>query len=90
MLKKVDPTNPVLVEYLVGVNTSVETGVLLQFFGVGSSKRAKKTKKNTDADGNESPKKHVKSKLIVTKNVKPAEEVAADAKKEVILQSLGC
>lgn len=40
-LKKVDPTNSILVEYLKHVNPSVETGILLQKSDVGSSKKVR-------------------------------------------------
>lgn len=48
MLKKIDPTNPILVAYLKTINPSVETGVLLLRTYDGSSKKSKKSKKENE------------------------------------------
>lgn len=50
MLKKVDPTNSILVEYLKHINNSFETGILLQKDAGGSSKRVKKVTREDDDD----------------------------------------
>lgn len=49
MLKKVDPTNPILVVYLQSINSSVETRVILTRTNEGCSKKSKKSKHASDA-----------------------------------------
>ena len=45
MLQKVDPVNPILVEYLTNISPSVETGTLLDVSAEGSSKNKRGSKK---------------------------------------------
>ena len=42
MLKKIDPSNPILVAYLQTINPLVQTGILFQETNEGSSKKSKK------------------------------------------------
>ncbi|CAI9277985.1 unnamed protein product [Lactuca saligna] len=46
MLKRVDPTNPVLMEYLVLINPNEKIGVLLANIDEGSSKKSQRSKKD--------------------------------------------
>ena len=43
MLKRIDPSNPVLISYLESIDSSVETGILLTQTTEKKSKKAKKT-----------------------------------------------
>ena len=43
MLKRIDPSNPILVSYLETIDTSVETGILLPQTSEKKSKKMKKT-----------------------------------------------
>ncbi|CAH1427948.1 unnamed protein product [Lactuca virosa] len=89
MLKKVDPTNSVLVAYLQHVNPSVETGILLKISGEGSSKKSKKGDDNVVP---ESPKKQAKStspKKIANETEKPKEKVVPDSSRELIPSKSG-
>lgn len=54
MLQKVDPTNPVLIEYLKNVNTSVETRKLLEKSNEDSSKKRQGSKKKEQASPSKS------------------------------------
>ena len=55
MLKRVDPANLVLVEYLKNINPDDETGKLLSKEDVGPSKKLKRSSK----DAKSTPKKPV-------------------------------
>ncbi|CAH1421950.1 unnamed protein product [Lactuca virosa] len=77
MLKKVNPTNKILVKYLQTVNPDVETGVLLEI-EAGSSKPSKKTKSNKS-----SPKK------VEGDEKKKVEENEAQPLKEVVPSKSG-
>lgn len=46
ILKRVDPTNSVLMEYLILINPNVKTSVLLAKLDEGSSKKYRRSKKN--------------------------------------------
>lgn len=46
MLQKVDPANPLLVDYLQTINTSIKTGVLLQKYTKGPLKKRGASKKD--------------------------------------------
>lgn len=92
LLKKIDPSNAVSVSYLMIVNPSVETGILLQQSDEGSFNKSKKSKKVSDEVlVNESPKK-VKSNSPM-KNVgekeKPKEKVVNECSKELIPSKSG-
>ena len=45
MLKKVDPTSPILMGYLITINPSIETGVLLEKTTKGLSKKSRESNK---------------------------------------------
>lgn len=75
MLKHVDPTNSVLVEYSKSINPSVETGKLLSKADAGPSKKTRRSKKDVKA----TPKKHVqepKPKKYSKKQSKKEEQVS--------------
>ncbi|CAH1428266.1 unnamed protein product [Lactuca virosa] len=71
MLKRVEPTNSVLVEYLKTINPDVETGKLLSKEEAGPSKKSKRSKNDAKAtpekpvhENKKSPVQHVhESKL---------------------------
>ncbi|CAI9290649.1 unnamed protein product [Lactuca saligna] len=83
MLKKVDPTNVVLIDYMTTIDSKVETGKLLTKEGVGHSKKSKTTKKGVivnpelnfhETKQSKSPKKTTKPDELVSKVViKPVE-----------------
>ncbi|CAH1440504.1 unnamed protein product [Lactuca virosa] len=99
MLKKIDPSNSVLVAYLKNVNPSIETGVLLQSSNEGSSKKPKKSKKATDEVivqeslkkvKSKSPKKVIVEQEKVSKKIKkPKEKVITESLKELIPSKSG-
>ena len=92
MLKKIDPTNSVLVEYLKRVNPSIETGNLLKISDEGSTKKVRKPKKGVDDAVHESPKKQAKSKSpkkFITETEKPEEKVIVESSKELIPSKSG-
>ncbi|CAH1422851.1 unnamed protein product [Lactuca virosa] len=75
MLKRVEPTNSVLVEYLKIINPDDETGRLLSKKDVGPSKKRKRSKKDAKA----TPKKPVhqpKKKKSPQKQTNPDEQVS--------------
>ena len=84
MLKKVDPTNSVLVTYLKHVNPSVKTRILLKICEEGSSKKVKKSKKGVDDVVHEIRKKQAKtksSKKTTKETEKPKEKVVDESSK---------
>ena len=90
MLKKIDPTNSVLVAYLKHVNPSVKTRILLKICEEGSSKKVKKLKKGADDVVHESPNKQTKyksPKKITNETEKPKEKVVDEFQnvEEIIL-----
>lgn len=90
MLKKVDPTNLILVEYLKHINPLVENGVLLKTSEGGSSKKTKNVTNEAAYVVTETPKKTVKSsKKVVSKVTKPETKHVAESSKEVISSKYG-
>ncbi|CAI9285803.1 unnamed protein product [Lactuca saligna] len=72
MLRRVDPTNPVLVAYLTTINPSIGTGVLLSKDASGPSKKSKASKKGVKA----SPSKP---------SIEPVVNVFASSPKKVVM-----
>lgn len=79
MLRKVDPTNPILVAYLLLVNPSVETGVFLPKGIVGCSKRGKSPKK---------PSKDEKSKVVPEVVEKAVTKPVPEYVQETVVQDI--
>lgn len=73
MLRRFEPTNPVLVEYLKTINPSIETGVLFPKVVGGRSKKSKVLKKNVKASPSKATPELVEklSKVTPKKVVKP-------------------
>ncbi|CAI9293706.1 unnamed protein product [Lactuca saligna] len=81
MLKKIDPSNPILVAYLQKINPSVETGVLLLRSDEGSYKKSNKSKKEIEEiPSKESPKK------ILAKSPTKRPDNKEKVKKKVVKQ----
>ncbi|CAH1428173.1 unnamed protein product [Lactuca virosa] len=80
MLKRVEPTNSVLVEYLKTINPDVATGKLLSKEEAGPSKKPKHSKKDAKAtpdkpvhETKKSPEKHVHESKLSPKKPKKSE-----------------
>ena len=71
MLKRVDPTNSVLIEYLKTINPDVETGKLLSKEEAGPSKKSKRSKKDAK----------VTREKIVYETKKASEKIVHESKK---------
>ncbi|CAI9284855.1 unnamed protein product [Lactuca saligna] len=94
MLKRVDPTNPVLITYLKTIDTSVETSVLLAREEEKKSKRSKKTavgSSDTKVKPSRSSKSPKKVPITEVEPIQP-EPIVADTQltqKEVIPSKTG-
>ncbi|CAI9271384.1 unnamed protein product [Lactuca saligna] len=88
MLKKVDPTNVVLIDYMSTIDPKVDTGKLLPKAGAGSSKKSRNTKKLEvivleptvkDTKTSKSPKTKADEKVskVESKPVVPVEPVVS-------------
>lgn len=85
MLRKVDPTNPILVAYLQSVNPSVKIGVLLPKGIAASSKRCKSPKKSSKVD-----KPKVVPDVVTKRGTKPVlEPIINDVEMEVVPSKTG-
>ncbi|CAI9299880.1 unnamed protein product [Lactuca saligna] len=91
MLKRVDPSNPVLVSYLATINTSVETGILLPHISEKKSKKSKTTDVGYSDTKVKSSKKTKQVPVIEPKPIQP-ESIIPDTQvteKEVIPSKTG-
>lgn len=96
MLRKVDPTNPILVAYLQTINPSIETSFLLPKSTSGPSKKRKESKKQAKGSPSKpspepvekvvkvTPKKVIKSDKPPKKVTKPVVEESYTPAKEVM------
>ena len=99
MLKKIDPSKPILVAYLKKVNPSVETRVLLSKNDEVSSKKSTKSKKEiVEIPLQESPKKILDKspnkgvdgkEKVSKKDDKPKEKTTTGSSKELIPSKSG-
>lgn len=75
MLKRVDPVNPVLLEYLKSVNPDVQIGMLLSKIDEGPSKKSRKSKKDSKSTP-EKPVQEPKPKKPLKKQSNEEEHVS--------------
>ncbi|CAI9289627.1 unnamed protein product [Lactuca saligna] len=78
MLKKVDPTNPILVAYMQTINPSIEMGVLLRKSTATTSKKRKESKKQAKESPStlEQVENVVKvTSIKVVKSAQPSKEI---------------
>lgn len=68
LLRRVDPTNPVLEAYLTTINPLIETRVLLSKFVAGPSNKSKGSKKGVKASPSKPSPKPVEKVVIVSLN----------------------
>lgn len=98
MLKKVDPSNSMLMAYLQTINPSIKTGVLLPRSNEGSSKRSRRSKKVEvshskpvqEKKSTKSPKKKNNEEAVVSKQYdKPVEPESIEPVKEIVPSKTG-
>lgn len=70
MLRRIDTTNPILVQYLASINTTVSVGVLLPKGAEGSSKVVKESKKKKQIEQSKPIQEHAEEE--VSKEVFPS------------------
>ncbi|CAI9302825.1 unnamed protein product [Lactuca saligna] len=91
MLKRIDPSNPVLVSYLESIDTSVEIGILLRQTTEKKSKKAKKTNDGSSGTKVKSSKSTKHVPVIEPEPIQP-DPIISDTqvtKKEVIPSKTG-